>query len=120
LQRARYREAIAELQQALALSRRGVMELMYLGHAYAVAGQRQEAEKVLNELKALSRQRFVPPEYLGVIYAGFPDKDRAFEWFEKAYQERSMHAWLLPDPRLDSLRSDPRFANLLHRMNLAP
>ncbi len=96
-----------------------MIEWRYLGYAHGIAGQTAEAQKVLRELEALSKRRYVPPEYVAVVYAGMGEKDRALEWFEKAYQQRSMHAWFLPDPRLDRVRSDARFRDLLRRMGLA-
>jgi non-specific serine/threonine protein kinase len=119
LQTGHNQEAIAELQQGVSLSHRGMMELMYLGHAFGVSGVRASTQKVLDEMKDLSRRRFVPPEYLAVIYEGLGDKDNAFQWFEKAYGERSMHSWVYPDPRQDPFRSDPRFKDLMRRMGLS-
>ena len=119
LQTGRPQEAIAELQQGVSLSHRGMMELMYLGHAFGVSGARASAQKVLDEMKDLSRRRFVPPEYIAVVYEGLGDKDSAFQWFEKAYNERSMHSWVYPDPRQDPFRSDPRFQDLMRRMGLS-
>jgi hypothetical protein len=119
LQTGRNQEAIAELQQGLVLSRHGVTELMYLGHAFGVSGERASAQKVLDEMKDLSRRRFVPREYVAVVYEGLGDKDSAFQWFEKAFSERSMHSWVYPDPRQDPFRTDPRFKDLMQRMGLS-
>jgi serine/threonine protein kinase/Tfp pilus assembly protein PilF len=119
LQTGRNQEAIAELQQGLDLSQHGMEELMYLGHAFGVSGARARAQKTLDEMKELSRRRFVPPEYAAVVYEGLGDRDSAFQWFEKGYAERSMHSWVYPDPRLDPLRSDPRFKDLMRLMGLS-
>lgn len=100
------------------LSGRGVMELMYLGHALGASGDAAGARNVLDEMNQLSRQRYVPPEYIAVVHEGLGDRDRAFQWFAKAYAERSMHSWVYPDPRNDPLRSDPRFKDLMRRMGL--
>ena len=116
----RYREAVAEQQQAIVLSKRGNLELTYLGYALAVSGDRAGALKVLDEIQEIRRKRFFPLENIAVVYAGLGDKDRAFEWFEKAFAERSMHSWIYPDPRLDAIRSDPRFKDLMRRMGLPP
>ena len=118
LQTGRQREAIAELQKSAAESHRSVLDLMYLGHGLGVSGARAEGQKVLEELRGLSQQRYVPPEFIAVVYEGLGERNRALQWFEKAYTERSMHAWILPDPRLDPIRSDPRFRNLMRRMGL--
>ena len=91
-----------------------------LGHAYAAANQRTEAEGILRQLTAASKTRYVPPYPTAVIYAGLGQKDEAFAWLEKAFDERD--SWLDYvglDPRLDGLRSDPRFLELLRRLKLA-
>jgi tetratricopeptide (TPR) repeat protein len=118
VQTGRLQEAVAELQQGATLSKRGVMELMYLGHSLGISGDRAGAQKVLDEMKDLSRRRYVPPEYIAVVYGGLGDKDRAFQWWEKAFAERSMHSWVYPDPRQDGIRSDPRFKDSMRRMGL--
>jgi hypothetical protein len=93
-----------------------------IGYAYALAGRRAEAQKVLDKLSDISKQKFVPAWYRAMIYAGLGDKGKSFEWLEKSYDERSIGAGqsIKTDPPFDSLRSDPRFANLLRRMNLQP
>lgn len=118
LQTGRHQQAIGELRQAVALSRRGAMQLMYLGHALGVAGDRAEAQGVIDEMKDLSARKYIPPEFIAVVYVGLGDRDRAFQWFEKGYRERSMHSWVYPDLRLDPIRSDPRFKDLMRRMGL--
>jgi TolB-like protein/DNA-binding winged helix-turn-helix (wHTH) protein/Tfp pilus assembly protein PilF len=78
LQTGREQQAVTELRQAVVLSKRSVQELMYLGHALGVSGDRDEAQKVLDEMKGFSPTRYVPPEYVAVVYEGLGDKDRAF------------------------------------------
>ena len=95
--------------------------LATLGHAHAAAGKREEAQKVLIELRENPKQRYVSPYSVATIYAGLGEKSRAFEWLGKAYQDRSVwliHLYLNADPRLDNLRGDPRFTELLTRMDL--
>jgi TolB-like protein/DNA-binding winged helix-turn-helix (wHTH) protein/Tfp pilus assembly protein PilF len=118
LQTGRQQEAVAELRKSAALPSSGVYELMYLGHALALTGARPEARKVLDQMLSLSKRRYVPPSFIAVVYVGLGDRDRTFEWLEKAFAERAMHSWVLPDPRLDPIRSDPRFQNLMRRMGL--
>jgi tetratricopeptide (TPR) repeat protein len=90
-----------------------------MGHAYAVAGQRMQAVGILNQLMEARRKRQVDPYYMGLIYVGLGDKDRAFEWFEKAYQEKTEELLMLKvEPQLDPVRSDPRFHNLVRRLGL--
>jgi hypothetical protein len=66
----------------------------------------------------LSTQRYVPPEYIALVYAGMGDKDNAFQWLDTAIGQRSMQSWVYPDPRIDSLRSDPRFKEVARRMGM--
>ena len=103
LQTGRRQEAVAELRKAAALPSSGVYELMYLGHALAVTGARAEAREVLDNMLNLSKRRYVPPSFIAVVYVGLGERDHAFQWFEKAFEEHSMHAWVLPDPRLDPI-----------------
>jgi hypothetical protein len=88
---------------------------------YAVSGRKADALRVLDELERLSKQRHVSPCLIAFIHAGLGQTDPAFQWLEKAYEERS--AWLVyakVDPKYDNLRSDPRFSNLLRRVGLLP
>jgi predicted Zn-dependent protease len=92
-----------------------------LGHAYAAANRRSEAQAILQQLSALSKERYVPSYPIAAIYAALGQKDEAFASLQKAYDEHdSWMDYLGLDPRLDGLRSDPRFAALLRRMNLVP
>ncbi|HEY0405425.1 MAG TPA: protein kinase [Pyrinomonadaceae bacterium] len=120
-------EAIASFQKAIDLSRtvefpEGKPEMIAaLGHAYAVAGKRADAEKILDQLSGLiEQQRYVSPYSIALIYIGLEDKDRAFSWLERAYDERDeAFIHLKVDPRLDPLRSDLRFSNWLSQLKLA-
>lgn len=91
-----------------------------LGHAYAVAGKRAEAQKILDRFRVVSAQRYVAPYSVAVVYAGLGDKDAEFVWLEKAFQERSYYiaTYLVTDSRLDTLHADPRFADLRKRAGL--
>jgi TolB-like protein/DNA-binding winged helix-turn-helix (wHTH) protein/Tfp pilus assembly protein PilF len=117
----RYPEAIAELRKALELSGDAAIYIAALGHAYAVSGQRAEARKQLQKLDELATRRYVSSFPRALIYAGLGENDRALEWLERAFQERSsgMHK-LKVDPRLDPLRADPRFTDLERRVGLTP
>jgi TolB-like protein/Tfp pilus assembly protein PilF len=112
-------EAIATFERAAVLSKRSPGALGYLGMSYGLAGRKGEAGKVLHELLKQNRHGYVSPVAVAIIYTGLGDKDRAFAWLEKAYQERSYFmANLKVIPAADPLRSDPRFDDLLRRMGL--
>lgn len=119
-QKGMYEEAISEFQKAGDNSG-GSPFLADLGYAYAIAGKSAEAEKVLDELEGEAAKRYISPFDIAIFYTGLGEKDRAFGWLEKAYEDRNgTLAWLKVDPKLDSLRSDPRFTNLLLRVGLVP
>src|SRR5580700_5529276 len=96
---------------------RGARDSNY-GDAAGAGGARAEGRKVLEEMLGLSQRRYVPPEYIAMVYEGLGQRDRALQWFEKAYAERSINGWILPDPRLDRIRTEPQFKNLMRRMGL--
>jgi TolB-like protein len=113
-----YPEAIAALEKARLVDV-NPSNLGYLGYVYAAASKNAEARGVLEELKELSKTRYVSPFNRACIHAGLNDKDRAFEALELAYQERSPFITLLKSETVfDNLRSDSRFKDLLKRMNL--
>ncbi len=117
-QKGMYVEGIAELEKAITLSGGYIKPKASLANVYGMAGQRGEALKILNELTELSKQEYVSSFEMAKIYAGIGESDRAFESLEKAIVERSSStSYLKVDPLLDPLRSDPRFQDLLRRMN---
>jgi TolB-like protein/DNA-binding winged helix-turn-helix (wHTH) protein/Flp pilus assembly protein TadD len=119
IQKGRHSEAIEALQKAVTLSERNPDIVAILGYAYAAAGNREEAEKIRSELIALSRHRHVPAYPIAEIYAELDQKDEAFAWLERAYQEHAGHLVSIKvEPTFDSLRPDPRYADLLRRLRL--
>jgi tetratricopeptide (TPR) repeat protein len=119
-QKGMYPEAIAEFQMGVKLSGSPLM-LALLGHAYAASGKKAEAHQALSELQDLQGRRYVSPYTVAAIYAGLGQKDQAFKWLEKAYDERDI--WLMNlkvDPVFGKLRSDRRFPDLLARTGLRP
>src|ERR1700730_18976994 len=88
----KYDGAIAEFQKAVSLSEDSALATGYLGYGYAVAGRKSKAEEKIQELKELSRHRYVPALSIAVIYTGLGEKDRAFDWLKKAYDQRE--GWL--------------------------
>src|SRR5712692_4741255 len=120
LHKSLYKEGIAEFEKELAISPHSAYALAGLGYANAVTGRRAEAQKLLDQLNQLSKQEYVPAVFRAQIYAGLGEKDQAFEWLEKSYEDRSIAnlAEIKVDPQFDPLRSDPRFQDLLRRMKL--
>jgi tetratricopeptide (TPR) repeat protein len=111
-----FKEGIAELEKAAAFPGNGVGR-QFLAYAYAVAGRKAEAEKVLAEVL---KQKRVSETGVAAIYAALGEMEKAFEWLEKSYADRTIGvgSTLKTDPSFDPLRPDPRFASLLRRMNL--
>ena len=120
-QKGMYQQALAEFQKARQLD--DLPEVSAgLGHALAKSGRRGQAEKELDQLKELSKRSYVSPYHVALIYTGLGDKDRAFEWLWKACEDGSnvLTARIKLEPRFDSLRSDPRFLDLLRHIGLTP
>jgi len=111
-------EAVAAFEKALGLSR-DALSLSFLGHVYARLGRRDQATRLLQELVQLSSQGKASPIALVVMHTGLGDADAAFEWLETACRLRVDLHWLFVKfPGLDLLRSDSRFAALLHRVRV--
>jgi serine/threonine-protein kinase len=121
LKQRRFVEATAEFERAVELSGRASFYLSDLGYCYAVTGRRAEALRILKELEEKYGRREAIGLNLAGVYAGLGDKDQAFAWLEKDYQQRS---GLLPYITwyfsFEDLRSDPRYADLVRRMGLTP
>lgn len=116
-----FREALMEYEKYLALSHGSALALGYVGHARGRLGDRGQALRVLGELRALSKQRFVSAYYFALVYAGMGEREQAFAWLEKACEERAGQiVFLKVDVEWDPLRSDPRFADLVRRVGLQP
>jgi tetratricopeptide (TPR) repeat protein len=117
VQKRMFQEATRELERAVSLSRGSPVYISALGYAHAASGDKQKAQKTLEELKDLSKQRYVSPYWIAMVYAGLGNNDSAFEWLEKAYLEKSGGmVWLQAEPQWDAIRSDPRFQELLVRV----
>ena len=118
LEQRRYAEAIAEYQQDAAKDRTAYT-LSFLGHSYARAGRRDEAVALLKELEAKYKTRESLAQYVAAVYAGLGDKDQAFAWLEKGFQDKcGLLSFVVVDATFDPLRDDPRYADLLRRMGL--
>ncbi|HEV8485471.1 MAG TPA: protein kinase, partial [Blastocatellia bacterium] len=105
-------------RRALALGG-GSHVLAGLGSVYARWGKTEEAIKVIGELEALKTQIYVPAYQTAMVYAFLADRDSAFEWLERSYEERNgTLAFLKTDVAMDNLKDDPRFIDLMQRLDL--
>ena len=113
-------QAVPEYQRSVDLSQRDSDATAGLAHVYATMGKRAEAEKILGDLLRQSKTTYVSPYMIAAIYSGLGQNDKAFEFLEKAYQEKSpdIPYFIKADLRIDTLRSDPRFEDLLRRIGL--
>jgi tetratricopeptide (TPR) repeat protein len=111
-QKGMYKEAIYALRSAQETTRLNpALPSSALGHVYAITGQKEDARKILHEL--LAQEKPAPYE-IGMVYEGLGEKEQAIGWLRKLREKDGMSQMMLrDDPRLDSLRSDPRFQELL-------
>jgi len=114
-----YPEAIEALQTAMALAGRHPWSLVELALALSASGSEAQAEAIHDELVARSGGEHVPPAAISFVSAALGRADEAFEWLERAYEERdSLLMWVKLIPHFDPLRGDPRFDVLLEKMGL--
>jgi len=114
-----YKEALPPTQQAATLTRGAALALANVGYVRARLGQREEARRVLQQLAAASKERYTPGLAFAIVHVGLGENDQALNWLEKAYEERfNRLAYLRREPVWDPLRPDPRFTDLLRRINL--
>jgi len=112
-------EAVAALEKAASLSGGGARFLSSLAYAYGVTGREEQAREILAKLTEMSKQRYVGSSDFALVNAGLGERDQAIYWLERACDERDAHVpFLHVDPRLASLRTDPRFEALVKRVGL--
>ena len=112
-----YEEAFEALSKASMFSRGLPIPVAALGYAYAVSGREEDAQLMLELLKERAGEEYVSPYWISVVYTGLGEKDQAFEWLERAYEEKDGSMILLKvEPIFDGLRSDSRFESLLKKM----
>lgn len=112
-QKGMFQEALAALRKSWDIT----IQKASVAHAFARSGNRRVAEKILSDLLAESKTRYISPYDIAVVYTGLDDKERAFEWLNRAYEEHSgFLLFVNSDPRFKPLRPDPRFGDLLRRM----
>jgi tetratricopeptide (TPR) repeat protein len=107
-------EAIGEYQKARALNDDPLVPGL-LARAYAFSGNKVEAEKILDQLKELSKERYVSAYSFALVYLGLGDKEETLHWLEKSYQDRAGNdlVYIRVEPLLDPLRGDPRFEEIV-------
>ena len=116
----RYAEALAEAEKSAQFAGRSNASLALLGHVYGKLGRHSEAQAVIKELEQRYTNKFADGRDLVVVYAGLGDKDKAFAWLEKAFQDHSVFlVFLKLEPLMDSLNSDPRWSDLERRVGIS-
>ena len=115
LHKGRFAEALETSSHVVATNRHGFV----MARAHVRLGNRPLAQKVASDMEALGRSRHVPANVIANAYIGLDDRERAFQWLEKAFQDRSLRPdFMRVDPVYDDLRADPRFRDLLRRAGL--
>lgn len=111
-------KAITEYETALQLNHNPRF-MMALGNVYAAAGQREKAFRVLADLTEMKKEQYVSSYYLAAVYTGLNNKDQAFGFLDKAFDEHADSlAGMKISVLLDNLRQDPRYTEMLKRLNL--
>ncbi|HET9409886.1 MAG TPA: tetratricopeptide repeat protein [Candidatus Sulfotelmatobacter sp.] len=111
-------DAVLELQAAVRLSGGSPICTANLARAYALSGEKSHAEQLLADLKRQSSPGYSRSSEIAMVYAALGDGDQAMNWLEKGFEDR-FNPGVLLRPGFDSLRSDPRFQNLLHRIGMS-
>jgi len=118
-QKKMFEQAIKDYRDALELSPNNPNFLAALGHVYASSGNNAEAHKVLDTLFVVNKQEHVSPFFFALVYTGLNDKENALKWLEKSYEEKSGSVrYLKMEPRLQSLRNEPRYIALMKKIGL--
>ncbi|MFL6468748.1 MAG: tetratricopeptide repeat protein, partial [Pyrinomonadaceae bacterium] len=112
-------EALQYIKRSVDMSKGNVRMIATLGYAYAMIGDRAQAERIIAELRDGSKNGYISPYFVATIYAGLNEKNLAFEWLEKAYEERHPYLILMGvEPVFRNLREDPRFQAFTKRIGL--
>ena len=114
-----YKDAIGEYEKTLIGIKDWPVALAAIGYVYGIIGQKPEAEKMLIRLREVSGSRYVTPYGVALIYASINDRDKTFEYLDKAFEEKSNWlVWLKQDPRWVVVSDDPRYQNLVAKVGL--
>jgi adenylate cyclase len=118
-QKGMYEQAIKVLQEGLEIFQYEPFFMAQLGRVFVLTGQRGAAQDILDRLLELSKRRYISPSYLAILCVALGNKDQAFEWIERAYEERDDRlVFIKVEPLSDDIRSDTRFADLVRRIGL--
>jgi eukaryotic-like serine/threonine-protein kinase len=117
----RMADATSQFERTKSLSPEIPRGTAMLGFAYGKTGRQAEAQRLVDEMLSLSQKRYVSPALIAIVQIGLGNKDKAFDWLDKACTDRSdWMIFLSTDPLFDPLRTDPRFGNLLRRVGFLP
>jgi tetratricopeptide (TPR) repeat protein len=112
-------KALEKMKQAYNKSEMNLNFLSQLGHTYALSGNKKEALKILEQLKVRSEREFVSASNFAIIFLGLNEVDETIHWLEKSYEEKAPFiSYLKVDPRLDKVRTDQRFIDLIKKVGL--
>ena len=118
IEKGMFEQAISEARLASKLAPNQTMSDVYLAYALAKFGRREESLAILEKLNERAKTRFVPPSHFAMLYNGLGETDKAFEWLEKGFKVRDAKmTFLKVEPKWNNLRAEPRFIDLLRRMN---
>jgi len=120
VQKGMFEEAVVEFQKGISMDRSAPGRPAHLAYTFARMGKTDEARKILDELTEQGQHAYVKPDNFAIIYTGLGEKDRAFEWLDKALTDRFGPPFIQIDPVFDDLRSDLRFLEMARRKGLAP
>ena len=112
----RYADALAACEDAWRFSGGNTEALSIAGYVHAVSGDRAKAEEAIHRMLELKKARYVPPYNLALVSAGLGDTEAALQWLEQAFADRDVHMPFLLDHKWDSIRSAPRFQQILSRI----
>ena len=118
-QQGRYEEALSDLTESVRLGGSSVNHLAILSYVNGLAGRTDEARRLLLEIRVRANRGYASPIWSALAHLGLREIDAAFEWLDRAFEERDGSLILVTaSPEFDPLRSDPRFRALLERMGL--
>ncbi len=118
IEKGMFEEAISSARRATELSPAQTVSIANESYALAKSGKKEEAQMNLDKLLLLSTERFVPPGHIAMIYNGLGEHEKALEWLEKGFEQRDPKmVFLKVDPKWNNLRAEPRFIELMRRMN---